>query len=41
MYDLSTRPEPIRAVSLPDRLFVQVLDKTDGTNVGSLYLSPT
>jgi large subunit ribosomal protein L4 len=39
IYDLSTRPEPIRAISLPDRLFVNVFDKTDGTNVGTLNLS--
>jgi large subunit ribosomal protein L4 len=40
IYDLSTRPEPIRAISLPDRLFVNVFDKTDGTiQVGTLYLS--
>jgi large subunit ribosomal protein L4 len=40
IYDLSTRPEPIRAISLPDRLFVNVFDKTDGTiQVGTLNLS--
>lgn len=40
MYDLSTRPEPFRAIPLPDRLHVTVHDKLEDKEVGTLYLSP-
>ena len=39
IYNLSTRPEPYRAIPLPDRLHVPVHDMIQGDKVGTLYLS--
>lgn len=39
IYNLASRPEPLRAIPLPDRLYVNVLDKYEGDKVGTLYLN--
>lgn len=42
LFDLSSKPEPLRVIPLPDRLHITILDKSDLiTPVGTLHLSPT
>ena len=40
MYDLSTRPQPYRAIPLPDRLNVPVRQFFTGETVGTVWLDP-